>query len=77
MQGPVLLQVAPGDPSHMWETPQGGDAPFSDTQTQPIIHRTLCPQTASLSIAETISPVSGPRLTKIMCILDPASEMLR
>lgn len=40
---------------------------------QSLTHRTLCPQTASLSIAATISTVSGPRLTKMMCILDPAA----
>lgn len=59
------LQVAPGDPI----------LPDVDTtfHQQNPIHRTLCPQTASLSIADTISPASGLRLTKIMCVLSPAA----
>ena len=57
--------MAPGDPLQ-------ADADLSFTPHVPT-HRTLCPQTASLSIQDTITPVSGPRLTKIMGILEPSA----
>ena len=40
-------------------------------------HRTLCPQIACLSIAEAVSPPSGPRHSKIMCVLIPSTFTLR
>lgn len=37
------------------------------------MHRTLCPQTASLSIADVITTAPRPRHTKLMCLLDPSA----
>ena len=37
------------------------------------MHRTLCPQTASLSIADVITSTPKPRHTKLMCLLDPSA----
>ena len=55
-------QVAPGDPQEAW-------AGLNDSR----MHRTLCPQTASLSIADVITATPGPRHTKLMCLLDPSA----
>lgn len=37
------------------------------------MHRTLCPQTASLTIADVITTAPRPRHTKLMCLLDPSA----
>lgn len=37
------------------------------------MHRTLCPQTASLTIADVITTTPRPRHTKLMCLLDPSA----
>ncbi|KAL0052368.1 hypothetical protein WJX82_000973 [Trebouxia sp. C0006] len=63
---PVLFtRVAPGDAQQVW-----------DGQPDNRVHRTLCPQTASLSIADVVTTAPGPRHTKIMCVLDPAAFTL-
>ena len=58
----LLPQVAPGDPQEAW-------AGLNDSR----MHRMLCPQTASLSIADVITATLGPRHTKLMCLLDPSA----
>ena len=63
--GHVVRQVAPGDAQQVW-----------DGQPDNRVHRTLCPQTASLSIADVVTTAPGPRHTKIMCVLDPAAFTL-
>ncbi|KAL0036669.1 hypothetical protein WJX79_004969 [Trebouxia sp. C0005] len=63
---PVLFtRVAPGDAQQVW-----------DGQADNRVHRTLCPQTASLSIADVVTTTPGPRHTKIMCVLNPAAFSL-
>lgn len=37
------------------------------------MHRTLCPQTASVTIADVITTAPRPRHTKLMCLLDPSA----
>lgn len=57
--------MAPGDAPEVWDG-------AADSRN----HRTLCPQTASLAIADVVTTVPGPRHTKMMCVLDPSAFTL-
>lgn len=60
------MQVAPGDPEEIQ----------LDGLNSSRMHRTLCPQTASISLADVITTTPRARHTKLMCLLDPSAFTL-